>query len=188
MRAAGLTSGVTASIGGALAIAAVSTLGDFIWATGIPAHTAMSGIIHGAVLFLCIGLYLGTLANRRVLGATAAACIGALAAASYYVAAPAAGRSIMFVLWIAAWIALGLLNERLKRGEFQIRPALARGALAAAVSGVAFYLISGIWRPFNPEGWDYLVHFAAWTLAYFPGFAALLVSRKTGPDGEAPGL
>ena len=34
---------------------------------------------------------------------------------------------------------------------------------------------SGIWRPFNPVGWDYAVHFAAWTIAYLPGFAALMV-------------
>jgi hypothetical protein len=51
--------------------------------------------------------------------------------------------------------------------------------LAAAFgSGVAFYAISGIWRPFDPVGWDYAVHAAAWTLAYLPGFAALLVRGR----------
>jgi len=53
-----MTPGVTASIGGALAIAAVSTLGDFIWATWIPRHLPVYGLIHGAVLFLSIGLFL----------------------------------------------------------------------------------------------------------------------------------
>ena len=83
----------------------------------------------------------------------------------------------MFFLWFAAWIALGLLNERLRWGRIEIRAALSRGALAAVASGVAFYLISGIWFPFNPQGWDYLIHFGAWTVAYLPGFAALLVAR-----------
>ena len=54
-----------------------------------------------------------------------------------------------------------------------------QGVIAAIASGLGFYAISGIWRPFDPEGWDYLVHFGAWTIAYFPGFAALLVSRSS---------
>ena len=52
-----------------------------------------------------------------------------------------------------------------------------RGAIAAVASGLGFWAISGIWRPFNPQGWDYAVHFGAWTVAYFPGFAALLIAR-----------
>ena len=84
----------------------------------------------------------------------------------------------MFFLWFAAWIALGILNERLARRKINIRAALARGVIAAAGSGVAFYLVSGIWFPFNPQGWDYLVHFGAWTVAYLLGFAALLVTRE----------
>jgi hypothetical protein len=32
--------------------------------------------------------------------------------------------------------------------------------------------------PVDPQGWDYAVHFAAWTFAYFPGFAALLMARR----------
>jgi len=55
-----MTSGVRASIIGAAAIAAVSTLGDFLWATVIPGHRPLYGIIHGTILFACIGLYLGT--------------------------------------------------------------------------------------------------------------------------------
>ena len=33
---------------------------------------------------------------------------------------------------------------------------------------------------FNPllHGADYAIHFAAWTFAYFPGFAALLLARR----------
>ncbi len=59
-----------------------------------------------------------------------------------------------------------------------VRAALGRGGLATITSGVAFYLNSGFWFPFDPEGRDYLAHFGGWTLAYFPGFAALLVEKK----------
>ena len=85
----------------------------------------------------------------------------------------------MFFLWFAAWIALGVLNERLTGPGIKVRAALARGVFAAVGSGVAFYLVSGIWFPFNPQGWDYLVHFGAWTVAYLPGFGALLVVKTT---------
>jgi hypothetical protein len=54
-----------------------------------------------------------------------------------------------------------------------------RGVIAAIASGLGFYAISGIWRPFDPQGWDYLAHFGAWLVAYFPGFAALLITHTT---------
>jgi hypothetical protein len=173
-----MTSGVQQAIGGASAIAAVSTLGDFIWATWIPEHLPLYGLAHGTLLFLSIGLFLGTVSNRPGLGAGAGALIGGLAVGSFYLLAPIAGYSIMFAVWIGVWVPLGMLNEFLRHQSPEIRIALARGAVAAATSGAAFYLISGIWFPFNPQGWDYLTHFAGWTTAYLPGFAALLVIRR----------
>ena len=171
--------GVRASIGGAVTIAAASTLGDFIWATWIPRHLPLYGLIHGTLLFLSVGLFLGALHKRPGVGALSGAVIGGLAAASFYLLAPVAGYSVMFLVWIGVWVALGGLNERLKRRGVEVRVALARGAIAALGSGAAFYLTSGIWFPFDPSGWDYLIHFAGWTLAYTPGFAALLISRTT---------
>jgi hypothetical protein len=32
--------------------------------------------------------------------------------------------------------------------------------------------------PFDPRGWDYARHFVYWTVAYLPGFAALLSVRR----------
>ncbi len=174
-----MTSGVQQAIGGASAIAAVSTLGDFIWATWIPEHLPLYGLAHGTLLFLSIGLYLGALSNRPGVGTGAGALIGALAAGSFYLLAPVVGYSVMFAVWIGVWVAVGILNEFLRNRPPEIRVALARGAVAAATSGLAFYLISGIWFPFNPQGWDYLIHFGGWTIAYLPGFAALLISRQT---------
>jgi hypothetical protein len=92
----------------------------------------------------------------------------------------------MFVVWIAAWVALGNLHGRLSGNSASVAArglepprysGLIRGFVAAALSGAAFYAISGIWRPFDPQGWDYALHFGAWTIAYLPGFAALLVRR-----------
>ncbi len=49
-----------------LALAGVSTLGDFVWATWLPEHKAVFGLIHGALLGAAIGLALG-LARGRAL-------------------------------------------------------------------------------------------------------------------------
>jgi class 3 adenylate cyclase len=48
---------------------------------------------------------------------------------------------------------------------------------AALLSGAAFWAISGIWLEREPGGPNYAWNFLCWTFAYFPGFAALLVSR-----------
>jgi hypothetical protein len=171
---------IIGAIYGALFIAAISTLGDFMWAEVLPRpHPAWYGVVHGFVLFVCIGLVLGSPVGRRAEAAVGAAVIGCVASIAFYLLAPHFGYSVMFPLWFAFWIALGGLNERLGNVAIRWRVAIGRGVVASILSGVAFYLISGIWFPFDPHGWDYLVHFGAWTFAYFPGFASLLVGRET---------
>jgi hypothetical protein len=172
--------GLSAALYGALALAAVSTLGDFVWATWIPRHRTIYGLTHGTLLFLAIGLFLGLLTRRPAAGAMAGALVGGLAAGSFYVIAPVAGYSSMFVSWFAMWIALGVLYAWLAGLPMLWRPALGRGIAAAIGSAAAFYAVSGIWMPFNPVGLDYLWHLAAWTIAYLPGFAALLVGQRSG--------
>ena len=155
----------------------MSTLGDFLWVALGLRNTPLNGILHGALLFLCLGVYLGGLAGKFLPGAVAGLLIGGVAAGGFYVLRPMAGRSVMFFLYFGTWIALGALSQRLGRGGIAPRSALARGVLAAIGSGVAFYLVSGIWFPFDPQGWDYLVHFGAWTVAYLPGLCALLIGK-----------
>jgi len=169
--------GVRESIRGAVVMATASTMGDFIWTTWIPRHLPLYGLIHGTVLFLLIGLFLGALCGRPGVGAFLGATIGGLAAGSFYLLVSSVGYAVMFLVWIGAWLGVGVLNEGLISWPVEIRVALARGVIAALGSGGAFYLISGIWFPFDPSGWDYLIHFAGWTLAYTPGFGALLISR-----------
>ena len=178
--------GVAAAVVGSLAIAAVSTFGDFVWATQISEHRAVYGMTHGALLFLSIGLFLGSLYARPFAGAVSGLVIGVLAAGTFYLLSPIAGYSVMFVVWIAVWVAVGVLHKRLSGNSASVvarglKPprysGLIRGFVAAVLSGATFYAISGIWRPFDPHGWDYAVHFGAWTIAYLPGFAVLLVGR-----------
>jgi hypothetical protein len=174
---------VKGAIGGAVVTAALSTLGDYLWANVLPHHRPLYGLVHGAVLFLTVGFCLGVTAGRPVIGAAGGALIGFSAAAGFYVLQPVIGYSGMFVMFVGLWVALGMLNGRVLQPRNAMGAVLVRSVLAAIGSGLGFYAISAIWFPFKPRGWDYAVHFACWTIAYLPGFAALLVRWRT---GEAP--
>jgi hypothetical protein len=163
---------------GALVIAAVSTLGDLIWAMWIPRHRPAYGLTHGTLLFLCIGLVLGGMATKWLTGALVGAAIGFVAAGSFYLLVPFTGFWSMFVIWFAVWIALGVFHGSLQTPKPPTPAMVGRGLIAAAAFAIAFYLISGIWFPFRPRGWDYAAHFAGWTFAYFVGFAPLLIGRS----------
>ncbi len=173
---------MTGALVGALLIAAVSTLGDFIWAGFGLRHRVVFGLAHGALLFLSIGAYLGAAERRTFHGAIAGAAIGLIAAGSFYALAPLVGYSVMFAVWGFVWLALAALAGRIKRvGVWSLREILMRGTLAMIGSGIGFYLISGIWRPFNPEGWDYATHWVSWTVAFLPGFLALMTKPPQPP-------
>jgi hypothetical protein len=169
---------MTATIAGALAIAAASTLGDFIWATWIPRHRPVFGMTHGTLLFLAIGLYLGVLAKRPLPGAIGGTILGFTAAGTFYVLAPMGGYSIMFLVWMGTWFGLSALHVRLQRMHGSWRTILLRGVFAAIAFTGAFYAVSGIWFPFDPTGWDYAWHFGGWTVAYLGGFAPLFIANS----------
>ena len=171
--------GAKTALAGAAALAAVSTFGDFAWATWITQHRMAYGLAHGAILFFCFGLFLGIVTARPVLGALAGLLIGTIAAGTYYLLSPVLGRWAMVLAYVSVWVWLSALMELLSLQRMGVGSAFGRGALAAVTSGVAFYLISGIWRPNNPQGLGYLVHFGAWVFAYFPGLVALLVGRSS---------
>lgn len=178
------------ALGGALVTAAAGTLGDFIWAMWIPAHRMLYGVVHGMLLFLCVGLYLGVLTRQPAKGAIAGALAGSLAAGGFYALAPWLGSAAMFPIWVAVWMTLGLLSARLSQRALRPWEVLTRSSLAAVLSGAAFYGVSGIWSPFDPRGWDYAVHFVSWTVAVLPGFLALLMpvsrSGSAAPDARTP--
>ena len=172
-----VASSFTAAVVGALVTAAVSTAGDYLWANVLPHGQPLYWFAHATVLFLTVGCFLGLPSRKPVAGAIGAAAIGCGATLGFYVLQPFMGYSAMFVLFVALWIALGVLTgwflqQRKSAGEI-----LVRSAIAAIGSGLGFYAISGIWMPFNPHGWDYARHFIYWTIAYLPAFAALLIRK-----------
>ena len=165
------------ALAASLALAAMMTLGDFVWAALHIHHRTASGIVHGAAMCLCVGLAIGMRAIRTTLAAVGGLLIGVLAAGTFYLLAPSLGWGAMFIAWMLLWLLFALMQKMLARGE-RIGVTLKRGALAAALSGFAFYLISDIWIHENAHP-GMLVHFGAWAFAFLPGFAALFSKLPT---------
>jgi hypothetical protein len=180
------SNGLKAALIGAVWLGALSTLGDLFWANLTGPHLQIYGIVHGAILFFSIGLVLGVVSKRPLSGGIAGILIGATAAGSFYLLRPAMGRWTMVILYVGAWVGLSAVHARFNAQPAGSAEAITRGALAAVLSGAAFYLASGVWRPFNPVGWDYLTHFFAWTFAYLPGFAALLLGKPRAASAGTP--
>ena len=162
---------------GALVTAAVSTAGDYLWANVLPHGQPLYWFAHALVLFLTVGCFLGLPSGKPLAGAIGAAAIGCAATLGFYFLQPFMGYSAMFVLFVALWIALGVLTGWFLQQRKSASEILVRSAIAAIGSGLGFYAISGIWMPFNPHGWDYARHFIYWTIAYLPAFAALLIRK-----------
>jgi hypothetical protein len=179
----GMGRSLAAALSGAVLLGAANTLGDFIWAWGNVRHRVLYGVLHGALLLLCLGLYLGWLRGRTAIGALGGVVAGALAAGVFYALAPAIRWGALFAAWGALWIFVGLLDGVvLRRGH--ARAALSRGALAAAASSIAFFAIAGIWLEPRTGGPRYIVNFLSWTIAFLPGLL-VLVTRTPARGDEA---
>lgn len=185
--------GIAGSITAALVLAGLSTLADLIWALWIPTHRMVFGLIHGALLFMCMGIVLGILAGhgRPGPGTTAGVVgkaaggellVGLVGAGSFYLLFPWAGWTAMFIAWMIVWILTAFLNRSIRGSSESTGVTLGRGLAAAGLSGIAFWAISGIWLSPSPGGPNYLVNFGSWFVAFLPGFASLLI----GPGSPLP--
>ena len=176
------------AIAASLALAAVMTFGDFAWAAFHIRHSVLKGLAHGAIVCLCLGLAIGIHARKPAPAAIAGPIIGLIGAATFYALAPVLRWGALFPAWMLLWLLFALLQRQLTRGE-RATVAMKRGILAAGLSGLAFYLISDIWihEAAHPS---LVVHFAAWTFAFVPGFAALFARTPGAQEGkpERPGV
>lgn len=176
-----------AAVGAALFLGAVMTLGDFIWEYFRVRHSVWAGVAHGAAMCLCIGAVIGVRAGRLAGGLIAGPAIGVLAAATFYAMAPTFGWGAMLPAWMIFWMCFGVLQHWLAPATLNRNVAVVRGAIAAVLSGLAFYAISGIWTDPSPGGPNYLAHFGSWAFAFLPGFFVLFFRRSAGSaDTPAP--
>ena len=188
--------GISKALIASLVMAALSTFGDLIWALFIPSHEMVYGLVHGALLFMFMGVTLAVLAgsgtaeedgkesgsrgsNRVVKGAAGALVVGLLGAATFYALFPFVGWAAMFIAWMVVWIlTAALLNLSIRATSESLMLTLGRGVAAALLSGLAFYAISGIWLGGSTRNPDYLVNFGSWFVAFLPAFACLLIERE----------
>lgn len=166
------------AVAAALFLGAVMTVGDFLWAYFGIRHTIRAGLAHGALMCLCLGAVVAARAGRLAVGLAVGPVIGVLAAGAFYAMAPTLGWGAMLPAWMLFWICFALLQHYL-RPETLPR-ALGRGVVAAVLSGLAFYAISGIWTGrHDTSGPVYLVHFLYWSFAFLPGFLVLFFRRSS---------
>ena len=150
------------------------TLGDYIWAALNLPHLRAYGIAHGAVMCLCFGLVIGWRTGRMAAGALAGPIIGVVAALVFYALAGPLRYVALLPGWMTFWILFAFLQHWLSRSESPERAAV-RGFIAAIFSGLVFVAISGIWTRGSP---GYHVNFAAWFVAFLPGFLPLFWGRR----------
>ena len=163
---------MTFAVVAAVVLAAAMTAGDMLWAGLSLRHRVGYGLAHGAVICLLIGAFIGWRPQRMAHGMAAGLLIGLLAAGLFYALAPWLRYSAMFPAWMFFWICFAGLQAALAR-QWTWTAAVARGLVAAVLSGLAFYLISGVWTRPPRGGPNYLYHLGAWFIAFLPGFVAL---------------
>jgi len=164
---------------GIVLVAAVATVGDSIWYELGVQHRMTAGIIHGAVLIMAVGGALGWPANNFKAGLIAGVSSGIAGALVYYAAAGTLGsQSAMLVAWVAVWMLLAIAE-----GQFVRKPrrswttTLGSGVIAAVLSGLAFYLVSGkLWGHTTTH--NYVTQFGYWLIAWAPGLFAIGASRR----------
>ena len=169
--------GILRALVAAIILAALSTLGDFLWAHHGIKHRMFAGILHGALLCLCLGVvlgYSGKTTQTILLGALGGLVLGILSAGGYYLLRPFIRSDAVIVAWMELWILAALLHWWVNTISESLKRTLLRGILAAAASGLAF-LVLDIWH--TPGGYPYKL--LCWTIAFLPGFLALFVTRKT---------
>jgi hypothetical protein len=174
---------------GILGVALVATLADYTWYTLHVRHSIVTGIIHGAVLLTAVGAVLGVDAGRVLKGLPIGALAGIGGALTYYLLVALVDRrtygSAIPASWAALWLIVAVLDGRWLRAPARRpwRVIAFRGALAAVLSGAAFFMVMNtLWGRPPASGRNYAIQFGAWLVAWAPGLLALTLERPLARD------
>ena len=168
---------------GTLIVAAVSTASDYTWFEFGVRHSLWTGVVTGAVMLMAVGGAIGWTGRRVSAGLWLGVVSGVLGALAYFAMEPALGRNAaMMAAWVSVWLALAIGDGRLVRSPRRSWiDALGRGALAALLSGVAFYLmVSSLWGHESAGGRNYALQYARWIVAWAPGILAIAWPTRGG--------
>ena len=171
-------------ISGILVVAAIATVGDWVWYTFEVCNGITAGVIHGAVLLTSVGGALGGASGRLLRGLPIGTLSGIGGALAYYVFVAAFGEraygAAIPAAWVVTWLLIAILEGRWISLTRRSWLAIAgRGTAAAVLSGIAFYLVlDQLWGAPPPEGRNYALQFAAWAAAWAPGLLALTLRPR----------
>ena len=171
---------------GILGVALVATLADYTWYTLDVRHSLTTGIIHGVVLLTAVGAVLGLEAGRWLKGLPIGALAGLGGALTYYSLVALVDRrtygSAIPASWVMLWLIVAVLDGRWLRAP-ERRPwrnIAIRGALAAVLSGLSFFMVMNtLWGRPPATGRNYALQFAAWVVAWAPGLLVLTLDRSS---------
>lgn len=170
-------------------LGAFSALADWVWSRFIPDGAVLPGVAHGVVIFLLLAAVLSWCAGTRRAWRRLTLSlpgVGLLIAAAFYPIALVVGYlPALLVTWIAMWLCLALLQRWARDSDEGFRRAIVRAGLAAIGSGLAFWMISGIWTDPARADTGLLVRFFLWSFAFLPGFSALLWAHPRTALGSA---
>ena len=169
---------------GILIVAAFATTGDYLWYTRGVRHTIANGVVYGALLLTVVGGVLGASAGHVLKGLPIGTLAGIGGALSYYVIVALIGGTTygaaIPAAWVVLWLLLAALDGRWLRAPVR-RPwseVAARGGLATVLASIAFALVMPtLWGRPPAAGRNYLLQFAAWSLAWAPGILTLTTKR-----------
>lgn len=159
------------ALAAALLLGGLSTLIDFatieLELQAQPLYVLARALVIGKV----IGALVGARARQMLIGWVGGLMIGVSAAGAHLLLAPVLGFGALVVAWALLWTAFALLDAMLEGGGGAW--ALLQGAAAAAISGVLYYAIGGVWPETSPRDPSYLRLLILWTGTFLPAFIAL---------------
>lgn len=167
---------------GTLIVAGVSTASDYVWFEVGVRDTFWTGVATGAVILMAVGGVIGWTARKVGAGLWLGIVAGVLGALVYFAVQPPIGRTAaMMAAWASVWLAIAIGDARILRlPRRRWIEALGRGVLAAALSGIAFYLVvDAQWSHAPAGGRNYALQYARWLAAWAPGILALALGRRT---------
>lgn len=166
---------------GTLIVAAVSTASDYTWFEFGVRHSVWTGVITGAVMLMAVGGVIGWTGRRISAGLWLGVVSGVFGALAYFAMQPSLGRNVaMMVAWVSLWMVLAIGDARLVRmPRRRWVEALGRGILAAALSGVAFYvMVSSLWSYVPSSSRNYGLQYARWIVAWAPGILTIAMPGR----------
>jgi hypothetical protein len=171
--------GLRGALVGTVIMALVSAFADAFWAAALPEHRTIYGLVHGAIVLGVLGFVLARLgkSRRAPLAGAGGVLVGVFAAALFYLLYGPIGNLALLIAWMALWVAFAFLNDLAVPASETGSRTVTRGLVAAVASGIAFWMVSGMWLGPHDPGPLYVRNALNWAVAFLPGFLALLLWR-----------